>query len=80
MPPLTHVIETDFGLGAGAEGRRPLGVAVVFGMTSSTLLTLFVVPVVYSMVDTEAKTTIRAASVLNNAADSLCRPISLRTP
>ncbi len=39
------------GLGAGAEGRRPLGVAVVAGMTTSTLLTLVVIPVVYSMLD-----------------------------
>ena len=39
------------GVGAGAEARRPLGVAVVAGMTTSTLLTLVVVPVVYGMLD-----------------------------
>jgi multidrug efflux pump subunit AcrB len=39
------------GLGAGAEGRRPLGVAVVAGMVTSTLLTLVVVPIVYSMLE-----------------------------
>lgn len=38
-------------LGAGAEARRPLGVAVIAGMISSTALTLLVVPVVYEMVD-----------------------------
>jgi multidrug efflux pump subunit AcrB len=42
------------GIGAGAEGRRPLGVAVVAGMTTSTLLTLVVIPVVYSMLDDAA--------------------------
>ncbi len=37
------------GFGPGAESRRPLGVAVVVGMTTSTLLTLVVVPVVYTL-------------------------------
>jgi multidrug efflux pump len=36
------------GIGAGAESRKPLGVAVVGGLFFSTLLTLVVVPVVYS--------------------------------
>lgn len=37
------------GFGAGAESRRAMGIAIVFGMTSSTILTLFVVPLVYSI-------------------------------
>jgi HAE1 family hydrophobic/amphiphilic exporter-1 len=37
------------GLGAGAEARRPLGIAVVGGMLFSTFLTLVLVPVVYLM-------------------------------
>ncbi len=36
------------GLGAGADARKPLGAAVVGGLFFSTLLTLLVVPVVYS--------------------------------
>jgi multidrug efflux pump len=36
------------GIGAGAESRKPLGVAVVGGLFFSTLLTLVVVPVVYT--------------------------------
>jgi multidrug efflux pump subunit AcrB len=35
------------GFGAGAESRRALGVATLGGMTVSTFLTLFVIPVVY---------------------------------
>ncbi len=38
-------------LGAGAESRRPLGVAVIGGMATSTFLTLFVVPAVYTLLD-----------------------------
>jgi multidrug efflux pump len=36
-----------FGLGAGSVSRRPLGYAIVGGVLFSTLLTLYLVPVVY---------------------------------
>jgi hydrophobe/amphiphile efflux-1 (HAE1) family protein len=52
------ILPIALGMGDGAEARRPLGVAVVGGMTTSTLLTLVVVPVVYSMVE-EARTRLR---------------------
>jgi multidrug efflux pump len=35
--------------GAGAESREPIGIAVVFGVTFSALLTLFVVPAFYAV-------------------------------
>jgi multidrug efflux pump len=54
------ILPIALALGAGAEGRRPLGVAVVSGMVTSTMLTLLVVPVVYSMLnDTRARITRR---------------------
>lgn len=40
-----------FGLGAGVELSAPLATAVVGGMISSTLLTLVVVPAIYSLVE-----------------------------
>ena len=40
-----------FALGAGAEMRAPMARAVVGGLITSTLLTLLVVPVVYTVLD-----------------------------
>jgi hydrophobe/amphiphile efflux-1 (HAE1) family protein len=45
------ILPIALGLGAGAESRRPLGVAVVGGMLSSTFLTLYLVPAFYITVD-----------------------------
>ena len=39
------------GLGPGGEFRAPMARAVVGGVISSTLLTLVVVPVVYTLID-----------------------------
>ncbi len=39
------------GLGAGSASRRPLGYAIVGGLIFSTVLTLYLVPVVYVMLD-----------------------------
>ena len=43
------ILPIAIGLGAGAESRRPLGLAVVGGMFFSTFLTLILVPVLYTM-------------------------------
>ncbi|GAB4336316.1 MAG: efflux RND transporter permease subunit [Candidatus Abyssubacteria bacterium] len=45
------VLPIALGIGSGAESRRPMGVATAGGLISSTLLTLFVVPVAYSLID-----------------------------
>ncbi len=39
------------GFGEGAEVRSPMAVTVIGGLLVSTLLTLFVIPVVYTMLD-----------------------------
>lgn len=38
-----------FATGAGAESRQPIGIVVVFGVAISAVLTLFVVPALYSV-------------------------------
>jgi multidrug efflux pump len=43
------VLPIAIGFGAGAESRRPLGLAVVGGMLFSTFLTLVLVPVLYTV-------------------------------
>ena len=40
-----------FATGAGAESRQPMGIVVVGGLTIATFLTLFVVPIVYILMD-----------------------------
>lgn len=37
--------------GIGAEVQRPLASVVIFGLTTSTMLTLFVIPAVYSLIE-----------------------------
>jgi len=49
------VLPIALGIGAGAESRKPLGVAVVGGMLFSTLLALMVVPVVYTYLSGRVK-------------------------
>jgi multidrug efflux pump len=46
---IAGILPIAIGFGAGAESRRPMGVAVVGGMLTSTFLTLFIIPVVYTM-------------------------------
>jgi len=49
------MIPIVLGLGSGAEFRAPMASAVIGGLTTSTLLTLIVVPVVYSLMDSMVK-------------------------
>ena len=44
------LLPAAIGLGAGSETNKPLSVAIIGGMISSTLLTLVVVPAAYSLV------------------------------
>ena len=39
------------GFGEGAEMRTPMAITVIGGLLVSTLLTLVVIPVVYSLLD-----------------------------
>jgi multidrug efflux pump len=55
------------GLGAGSASRRPLGYAVVGGLLFSTVLTLYLVPVVYVLLDQARQRVMRRARRLEPA-------------
>jgi HAE1 family hydrophobic/amphiphilic exporter-1 len=51
---LTTILATlpmAFSRSSGSEFRAPMGVSIAFGLTATTVLTLFVVPVIYSVVN-----------------------------
>ncbi len=48
---IAGTVPLALGIGAGAEVRQSMGVAILGGFTTSTLLTLVVVPVLFSYID-----------------------------
>jgi len=45
------LVPMALGLGEGAEIRAPMAITVIGGLAVSTLLTLIVIPTVYSVLD-----------------------------
>ncbi|MCZ2257188.1 efflux RND transporter permease subunit [Sporosarcina sp. G11-34] len=43
------------GLGEGTEMNQPMGIAVIGGLISSTFLTLYIIPVIYSLFDRQTR-------------------------
>ncbi|MGV3531435.1 MAG: efflux RND transporter permease subunit, partial [Chthoniobacteraceae bacterium] len=60
---IAGIMPIAIGFGAGAESRRPMGVAVVGGMLTSTFLTLLIIPVIYTLfADLAARATRKKAT------------------
>ena len=55
MSALMATLPIALGLGAGAESRRPLGMAVVGGLIFSQIVTLYISPVIYVYLDSFQK-------------------------
>ena len=49
------MIPLAMGIGKGSETQAPMATAVIGGLATSTVLTLFVVPVVYTLFDDLAR-------------------------
>lgn len=48
---IVGILPLALGIGVGSEVRQPMGIAIMGGFTTSTLLTLVVVPVIFSYID-----------------------------
>ncbi|WP_423409824.1 efflux RND transporter permease subunit [Heyndrickxia sp. MSNUG] len=49
------LVPLALGIGEGAEINQPMGITVIGGLISSTFLTLFVIPVMYSFFDKDTR-------------------------
>lgn len=77
---IAGMLPIAIGFGAGAEARAPMAIAVVGGLFMSTVLTLVVVPVVFSLMDDLQKwllSIFHDPEQVGTASDELsCQPIS----
>src|SRR5713101_5956654 len=72
MAALMGTLPIAIGLGAGAEARRPLGVAVVGGLFFSQFLTLYITPVIYTYLDSfQQWASLRRAALMAPVAEGV---------
>jgi len=65
-----------FAIGEGAEQRAPMARAVIGGLLTSTILTLFVVPVVYTLLDDLVHMRVRGLLGRKSRIDQQPEPIA----
>ncbi|HBV95459.1 MAG: multidrug ABC transporter [Peptococcaceae bacterium BICA1-7] len=57
------LIPLAFGSGEGSEGQAPLAVVVSFGLTLSTIITLVLIPVMYTILDDVGRAIVKRTSL-----------------
>ena len=62
------ILPIALALGAGAESRKPMGIAVIGGLLIGTVLTLYVIPVMYSMLTSRVDRTSLAEALAGDGA------------
>ena len=80
MAALMGTLPIALGVGAGADSRRPLGLAVVGGLLFSQLITLYLTPVFYIYMDQLQGWLGRRSSLPAEAHEGVARPQPLPSP
>ena len=68
MTTVFGMIPMALGLGEGSEFYKGMAITVIFGLSFSTILTLVLIPILYSVVDSF---TVKAAAKLKGAFGGL---------
>ncbi len=55
MTTILGLLPLALGIGEGTEMNQPMGISVIGGLISSTFLTLYIVPIIYSLFDEQTR-------------------------
>ncbi len=62
------ILPIALALGAGAESRKPMGIAVIGGLLIGTVLTLYVIPVMYTLITSRSEKRVFATALAGDGS------------